>query len=497
METLRGITSRVEGLSPPFSLRGVGELLGVKGNISLRKLYQDNSKYARIFVAPLTLLQQNMGLLVAPASYAGTERDKAIEALIANLRSDQPDIVGLSECFSDNERKQIKNQLNDIYPYWLEGPDEDDPESDGGLLLLCRYPIVENHQTIYRQCDGEDCLANKGILHARVAVPGYPVEYDVFLTHMQSCPAKIPGLGIGLGYSCTEKLQLYQASHLHSFIQAYSDPYCIAILMGDLNHNALDANAYKGLNIILDNPEDLWKTSGDKSLGITSDNTSSFNKKNPKRSVDDPARHKQGSRLDYFFTWPESSIFIPTFYDTRVVVWQSSAGRDISDHYGLEAHQSCIKELAINQDISISMVSLLMESFHCLKETGGIISQLGGGDEMEFELSYQAASGAKESVKTGIIPTNVHSGMFFYLPIELSVNNPGDWLEIKVTGWEVDPVLWTETGRRQLGPAKLRLDRKQLQFGYGRSAKRVLPLLLGGGGEYAVTVHITVPLDWR
>jgi hypothetical protein len=32
-----------------------------------------------------------MGLLVAPASYAGTEREKAIEALIANLHSHQPD----------------------------------------------------------------------------------------------------------------------------------------------------------------------------------------------------------------------------------------------------------------------------------------------------------------------------------------------------------------------------------------------------------------------
>ena len=65
-------------------------------------------------------------------------------------------IVGLCECFVDGERNRVKAKLRDIYPWSLEGPDEADLESDGGLLLLSRHRVIARHQTIYRQCLGEE-----------------------------------------------------------------------------------------------------------------------------------------------------------------------------------------------------------------------------------------------------------------------------------------------------------------------------------------------------
>lgn len=503
METLRSITSRVEGLLPPFSLRKVGRLLGFKGNISLRELCQDNGKYARIYVARLTLLQQNMGLLVWPASYAGTERDKAIQALTDKLQRYRPDIVGLQECFSDGEREGIKNRLRSVYPYSHEAPDEVIPDEvfkpAGGLLLLSRYPIIDSHQTIYRQCCGEDCVAKKGVLHARIVVPRHPVEYDIFLTHMQNCPPKVGVLNIGKGSDCWEKLNHYQVVHLNDFVQGYSDPHRVPILMGDFNHNGLDADKYGGLIARLQNPDDLWMLSGDTSKhGITSDSHSSFGKDKPARPVDDPARHQAGYRFDYFFTWSQGRLFAPVYADTHVVVWQSSPGRDISDHYGVWARQTCVREVAVDQTRWISNVQLKLSRYRCLLETKGsipVVSPTVEDDEVEFMLLVQSASGFLGITRTDVIKDlNAGSDGAFADANVLNCGPPGDWLDVTVQAWEVDVTLFgIETGRASLGPTSIRLDRKELCSHLGQRYERVLPILTGdGGGEYAVAVEINV-----
>ena len=68
---------------------------------------------------------------------------------------------------------------------------------DGGLLLLSRHRIVASGSTVYRQCSGDDCLSNKGVLHARVQRTGSPCPVDVFLTHTQAADPTIAGTVAG------------------------------------------------------------------------------------------------------------------------------------------------------------------------------------------------------------------------------------------------------------------------------------------------------------
>jgi endonuclease/exonuclease/phosphatase family metal-dependent hydrolase len=58
----------------------------------------------------------------------------------------------------------------------------------GGLAIASRYPIVDGAVDSYgrRACAGFDCLANKGIMLARIAIPGVPVPIDIYNTHMNS-----------------------------------------------------------------------------------------------------------------------------------------------------------------------------------------------------------------------------------------------------------------------------------------------------------------------
>ncbi|MDF0541386.1 endonuclease/exonuclease/phosphatase family protein [Sphingobium sp. H39-3-25] len=57
-----------------------------------------------------------------------------------------------------------------------------------GLAIASRFPIVHVDMRAYgrRSCAGLDCLANKGIVQARIVIPGVPTPVDLYDTHMNS-----------------------------------------------------------------------------------------------------------------------------------------------------------------------------------------------------------------------------------------------------------------------------------------------------------------------
>ncbi len=63
--------------------------------------------------------------------------------------------------------------------------------ASSGILIAAEYPFVESRLRPFRQgsCAGMDCLANKGVALARMAIPGVPVPIDLYTTHMNSTGA--------------------------------------------------------------------------------------------------------------------------------------------------------------------------------------------------------------------------------------------------------------------------------------------------------------------
>ncbi len=55
-----------------------------------------------------------------------------------------------------------------------------------GLHVLSDAPITDVAEVAYRYCAGFDCLANKGAMMARIALPEVPGEIDVVNTHLNS-----------------------------------------------------------------------------------------------------------------------------------------------------------------------------------------------------------------------------------------------------------------------------------------------------------------------
>lgn len=119
-----------------------------------------------------------------------------------------PDVVMFQEMFSGPAKQAVSASG---YPAVITGPRRTSPSvvgttermpghahlkrgelgihlTGGGLAIVSRYAIVQTQESAYgrRSCAGMDCLANKGIVMARIAIPGVPTPVDFYDTHMNS-----------------------------------------------------------------------------------------------------------------------------------------------------------------------------------------------------------------------------------------------------------------------------------------------------------------------
>ena len=135
-------------------------------------------------------------------------RDIAQRLAAFRASGDGPDIILFQEVFSKDAARAVTDSA---YRSIVVGPrtrTRQDPNTEGalpgsrnifrgevgrtftsaGLAIATDYPIMGAGYIPYarQSCAGFDCLSNKGILFAEVAIPGVPGLIDVYTTHMQS-----------------------------------------------------------------------------------------------------------------------------------------------------------------------------------------------------------------------------------------------------------------------------------------------------------------------
>jgi endonuclease/exonuclease/phosphatase family metal-dependent hydrolase len=158
----------------------------------------------------LRVLTYNVEGLGFPARRNRAHRLNQIAQQLAahRLRGTAPDIILFQEVFSASAQKALANTG---YPAIVQGPRRSTKPLDttrtplpgrskvtrgeiglrltsSGLAIASRYPIIaaENVAFSKRSCAGIDCLSNKGVMLARVMIPGVPTPVDVYNTHMNS-----------------------------------------------------------------------------------------------------------------------------------------------------------------------------------------------------------------------------------------------------------------------------------------------------------------------
>lgn len=224
------------------------------------------------------------------------------------------DILLLQEVFSDRHRRQLLDDLATAYPYRTRvlGRDRGFAQ-DGGVMILSRWPIEAEFQRPFgRLCAGKDCLADKGVLYARIDKAGQRVH--VLATHLQSGRDK-------------HALRMAQLRVIRELMGAMAIPSDEPVLLGgDLNVDRLvpgapAAGGYHGAMLSALAAAEPAPEGGRHQPTF-----------DPARNP--LARHGQAQVLDYLLV--SSAHLQPDRANSRVV--PIVAGREpLSDHFGLQA----------------------------------------------------------------------------------------------------------------------------------------------------------------
>lgn len=210
----------------------------------------------------LSVLSYNVEGLPWPARRNRAPRLDEIGRQLAVLRAEgnAPDIVLLQEVFST---AAARITVDSGYENRVRGPgrraqrpptsasaDSDLVESrklfkgerlfrlfSSGLYVLSDFPVVESGSQPFRkrECAGFDCLANKGLQHVRIRMPGVPEPIDLFNTHLNAARAARTSPQRSL---LAHNLQIDDTAR---FVEDRRDSRSAMILGGDLNMRHNDA----------------------------------------------------------------------------------------------------------------------------------------------------------------------------------------------------------------------------------------------------------------
>jgi endonuclease/exonuclease/phosphatase family metal-dependent hydrolase len=172
---------------------------------------------------------------------------------LAALREagEAPDVIVFQEMFSGAAVKAVRAAG---YPEEVAGPSPWTPRDmaaegavpgsrlwrkgelgfslvSGGLAIVSRYPITAHRAEPFSRgaCAGLDCLSNKGVLFAEVAVPGAPDPVRIFDSHMNSKHRSAVAL------ARAQAAHGIQAKELADFLAQNGDSRAPVVLAGDFN----------------------------------------------------------------------------------------------------------------------------------------------------------------------------------------------------------------------------------------------------------------------
>lgn len=199
------------------------------------------------------MLSYNIEGLAWPARGKRGASLRKIAARLADLRrtGKAPDIVMVQEMFS---RTAVRSMTNIGYANVVTGPTRTQSKRlpaappmpgsynrrrgevgfhavNSGLAIFSRFPISYTLSEPYgvHRCAGFDCLSNKGMLFARLAIPNVPVAIDLVNTHLNSQGAS--------RVAPVRHLQAHgvQTSELEAFLVRNGNANAAMILGGDFN----------------------------------------------------------------------------------------------------------------------------------------------------------------------------------------------------------------------------------------------------------------------
>lgn len=170
----------------------------------------------------INMLTYNVFMLTPPIGSS----EELIRASIIHQYVSGYDLIILNEAFYNTARvDELIPNFSQEYPYHTSVVDQSGAVEDGGVMFFSRWPIVDEDQMNYTDCNGSDCFSAKGVMYAKINKLGTP--YHIFGTHTQAWndPSDVT-------------VRLGQLQELYNFMLSKNIPVQEAVLIGgDLNVN--------------------------------------------------------------------------------------------------------------------------------------------------------------------------------------------------------------------------------------------------------------------
>ena len=166
--------------------------------------------------------------------YIAKFRDERLHEIAKRLATADPvpEIVGLQECFTQENYQKIRQHTRDILPY---GKFYHSGIFGGGLVILSKWPIVESTMVRY-PLNGRptaffrgDWFVGKGVACARIRLgPGHNDVAEVFCTHLHAPYESEPNDS----YLCHRTAQAWEIAKL---MRGAAERGHLVIGLGDFN----------------------------------------------------------------------------------------------------------------------------------------------------------------------------------------------------------------------------------------------------------------------
>ncbi|KZZ52437.1 endonuclease [Oleiphilus sp. HI0118] len=103
---------------------------------------------------------------------------------IAHMVTPGYDAIVFQEAHDLASSNYFRDHISSEYPYLTEIPFELGRILNGGVFIASKWPIEVEDNIVFQSCVGEDCLASKGAVYARINKLGK--TYNLFGTHVRA-----------------------------------------------------------------------------------------------------------------------------------------------------------------------------------------------------------------------------------------------------------------------------------------------------------------------
>ncbi len=310
------------------------------------------------------------------------------------------DVVLLQELFSNWHRQRLLEDLRAAYPHQsrLLGRDRGLGQ-DGGVVIVSKWPIERQFQRLFGEdCAAEDCLAEKGVLYARINKEGRRIH--LFATHLQA----------GIDYEALRERQLGTIKRLIDQMRLPADEP--VLIGGDLNVDRFAGartGAFKRMIRILEAGHPSPPTAD----GLH-------------RPTIDPARNPLTDNalplyLDYVLYSKAHLRPVSAFNDVRPIM---SAGQPLSDHYAV--HGRFVFDAASGPPAP--GVFSFVEFFKGDDEREDFVCNVALEDGLDIDLGSLPECGGAELVSLRL--HDVPPGRVIRLHDHASGDGAGHWTEL-------------------------------------------------------------------